>query len=89
MPKQNPEVAAEEPRRVRRNPGTYAMQRKGDERTSSKKDWTDVTEAIAQVVRYGLAKQTWFNQQEIINEIRDNHKVKALDEKRRSEPRFA
>ena len=41
---------------------------------------TEVSKAIAQVVTHGPAEQTWFVQQEIINEIEDNYKIKELDE---------
>ena len=40
---------------------------------------TEVNKAFAQVVRYGPAEQTWFDQQEIINEIKDNCKLQEFD----------
>ena len=60
------EVAAEEPsrtRRIRKYEIGYQMS-------------TDVSKAIAQVVRCGPAGQTWLKQQDIINEIKDNFKLK-------------
>ena len=41
---------------------------------------TDVSKAIAQVVRCGPAEQTWLKQQDNINEIKDNIKLKEVDE---------
>ena len=60
------EVAAEEPsrtRRIRKYEIGYQLS-------------TDVSKAIAQVVRCGPAGQTWFQQQDIINDIKDNYKLK-------------
>ena len=64
------EVAAEElsrTRRIRKYEIGYQMS-------------TDVSKAIAQVVRCGPAGQTWLKQQDIINEIKDNFKLKEVDE---------
>ena len=64
------EVAAEEPsrtRRIRKYGIGYQMS-------------TDVSKAIAQVVRCGPAEQTWLEQKDIMNEIKDNFKLKEVDE---------